>query len=78
MQVEQYVRLVNRYLVDNNRLTLVHKEEVVEGWPDAIALHCVVRLSDLINGTWRVTGFRRWRFNAQGEPIGTDREDGRY
>lgn len=78
LQVEQYVGLINRYLVDNNHLTLIHKEEVVEGGPDAIALHCVVRLSDLIDGMWRVTGFQRWRFNAQGEPIGTVRKDGRY
>jgi hypothetical protein len=78
LQMAQNVGLRNRYRVNNNQLTLVHKEEVVQGGPESLPLYCTVRISDLIGGTWRVTGLQRWRFNAQGEPIGTDRKDGRY
>jgi hypothetical protein len=78
LQIDQYVGLRNRYLVRNNRPILVHKEEVVQGGPESLPLYCTVRVSDLIGGTWRVTGLQRWRFNAQGEPIGTYHKNGRY
>jgi hypothetical protein len=53
----------DRYLVENNRLILVHKEEITEG--DVHAASCTVTVSDLIAGTMRVTDVRHWRFDIE-------------
>ena len=50
----------DRYLVKDNRLILIHKEEVTSD-------NCKVTYSDLIGGTMRVTEVRR--FDAQGQPV---------
>ncbi len=50
----------DRYRVKNNRLVLVHKEEISDG-------NCTVTYSDLNGGIMRVTEVRR--FNAQGQLV---------
>ena len=56
----------DRYRVENNRLILIHKEEITQG--DVHELSCTVTVSDLIAGTMRVTGVRRWRFDSRKQP----------
>jgi len=53
----------DRYRVENNRLILIHKEEVT-------ADNCTVTYSDLVGGTMRVS--RVLQFNAQGQPVRRD------
>ncbi len=50
----------DRYQVKNNRLVLIHKEEITSD-------NCRATYSDLVNGTMRVTEIRR--FNAQGQVV---------
>ncbi|MGA7409068.1 MAG: hypothetical protein WBW33_01205 [Bryobacteraceae bacterium] len=60
----------DRYRVENNRLILVHKEQITEG--DVHELSCTVTVSDLIAGTMQVTDVRRWRFDiASNKNAGT-------
>jgi hypothetical protein len=56
----------DRYRVENNRLILIHKEEITQG--DVHESSCTVTVSDLIAGSMRVTGVRRWRFDALKQP----------
>jgi hypothetical protein len=48
----------DRYRVENNRLVLVHKEEITQSGP-YLPRDCEVTVSDLIGGIMRVTGVRR-------------------
>jgi len=48
----------DRYRVKNNRLILVHKEELTQSGP-YLPRDCVVTVSELVDGTMRVTGIRR-------------------
>ena len=48
----------DRYRVENNRLVLIHKEEITKTGT-FLPRDCEVTLSDLIGGTMRVTGVRR-------------------
>jgi hypothetical protein len=48
----------DRYRVDNNRLVLVHEEEITQSGP-YLPRDCIVTVSDLIGGTMRVSGIRR-------------------
>lgn len=57
----------DRYLVENNRLILVHKEEITQG--DVHGASCTVTVSDLIAGTMQVTDVRRWRFDIESNKI---------
>jgi hypothetical protein len=57
----------DRYRIQNNRLMLIHKEEITQGGVNGI--NCIVTVSDLIAGTVRVTGIRRWRFDARKQPV---------
>jgi hypothetical protein len=57
----------DRYRVENNRLILVHKEEITQG--DVHELSCTVTVSDLIAGTMRVTDVRHWRFDVESNKI---------
>jgi len=50
----------DRYIVKNNQLILIHKEEVTSD-------NCKVTYSDLVNGTMRVT--QVLRFDAQGQRL---------
>ncbi|HEY7337922.1 MAG TPA: hypothetical protein VH639_23720 [Bryobacteraceae bacterium] len=59
-----------RYRVENNRLILIHKEEVTrstQGPLEPDQPYCTVTVSDLIGGTMRVTEVRR--FDAQGRSV---------
>jgi hypothetical protein len=60
----------DRYRVENNRLILIHKEEVTrstQGSLEPDQPYCTVTVSDLIGGTMRVTGVQR--LDAQGKPV---------
>jgi hypothetical protein len=48
----------DRYRVKNNRLILIHKEEITQSGP-YLPRDCIVTISELIGGTMRVTGVRR-------------------
>jgi hypothetical protein len=56
----------DRYRVKKNRPILIHKEEITQqgGLP---RFNCTVTVSDLIGGTMRVTGARR--FDAPEQPV---------
>jgi hypothetical protein len=53
----------DRYRVENNRMMLVHKEEVTQTGQGEL---CTLTISDMIGGSMRVTGVRR--FDAHGLP----------
>jgi len=57
----------DRYRVSNNRLMLIHKEEITKGGINEFS--CTVTVSDRVAGTMRVTGVRRWRFDAREQPV---------
>lgn len=57
---------VDRYRVVNNRLILIHKQEFEFIYQKGVQF-CVVTLSDLLNGTMRVTEVRR--FDAHGKRV---------
>ncbi len=54
----------DRYRVNNNRLVLVHKEEITQSGP-YLPRDYIVTVSDLIGGTMRVTGIRRGKAPEQ-------------
>lgn len=56
----------DRYRVENNRLVLVHKEAVAYA-QRTDQRYCTLTISDLVDGTMRVTAVRR--FNFQGQPV---------
>jgi hypothetical protein len=53
-----------RYRVVNNRLVLIHTQDFELMDRDGF---CAVTVSDLVNGTMRVTEVRR--FDAHGQPV---------
>ncbi len=57
----------DRYRVKNDRLILIHKEEITQG--EVNGSSCAVTVSDLIAGTMRVTAVRRWRSDAREQPV---------
>jgi hypothetical protein len=56
-----------RYRVVNNRLILIHKQEFQQIYRGGAFQYCAVTLSDLVDGTMRVTEVRR--FDAQGRRV---------
>jgi len=57
----------DRNLVENNRLILVHKEEITQGGVHRAS--CTVTVSDLIAGTMLVTNVLHWRFDIKSNKI---------
>ncbi len=57
----------DRYRVENNRLVLVHKEAVAYAATTDRA-YCTLTISDLVDGTLRVTAVRRFDFHGQPVP----------
>ena len=56
-----------RYRVVNNRLILIHTQDFEQIYQGGFFQFCAVTVSDLVNGTMRVTGIRR--FDALGRPV---------
>jgi hypothetical protein len=56
-----------RYRVVNSHLILIHKQEFEQIYRDGFFQFCTVTVSDLVDGTMRVTEVRR--FDAQGQPM---------
>jgi hypothetical protein len=51
----------------NNRLILIHTQTFEQIYQAGFFQFCAVTVSDLVNGTMRVTEVRR--FDAQGQPM---------
>ena len=56
-----------RYHVMNNRLILIHKQDFERIYQGGIFQFCAVTVSDLVDGTMRVTEVRR--YDAQGRRV---------
>jgi hypothetical protein len=56
-----------RYRVVNNRLILIHKQDFEQIYEGGRFQFCAVTVSDLVDGTMRVTEVRR--YDAQGHPL---------
>jgi hypothetical protein len=56
-----------RYRVVNGRLILIHKQDFEQIYQGGFFQLCAVTVSDLVDGTMRVTDVRR--FNAAGQPV---------
>jgi hypothetical protein len=56
-----------RYHVVNNRLILIHIQDFEQVYQGGAFQFCAVTISDLVNGSMRVTEVRR--YDAQGQPV---------
>jgi hypothetical protein len=56
-----------RYRVLNNRLILIHKQEFEQIYQGGVFQFCAVTVSDLVDGTMRVTEVRR--YDLKGQPV---------
>jgi hypothetical protein len=54
-----------RYRVVNNRLILIHTKDLERIYQGGVFQFCAVTISDLLDGTMRVTEVRRYNFQGQ-------------
>jgi hypothetical protein len=54
-----------RYRVVNNRLILIHKQEFEQIYQGGVFQFCAVTVSDLVDGTMRITKVRRYDAHGQ-------------